>query len=135
MLAGCSEEIGPERPATSRVEGTIMVGGRPVTSGWIEFLPVEGTEGNLRTARISKDGSFSVDLVPVGRVAVAFADLRLPPIATALGPVDARTFRFFTTPIRRVIPSGIKTDLDLDLASEAYSWQKFRQELNRTLTE
>jgi hypothetical protein len=135
MASGCSEELGPERPSTARVEGTITVGGRPVTSGWIEFIPVEGTEGNLRTARISSDGSFSADRVPVGRVAVAFTNLRIPPIPTTLGPVDARSFRFFNTPIRKSIRSGPKTSLDLDLAAEAYALQKLRQELPRPVTE
>jgi hypothetical protein len=135
MASGCSEEIGPERPPTTRVEGTITIGGRPVTSGWVEFLPTEGTEGNLRTARISKDGTFSAGFVPVGRVAVAFADLRIPPIPTALGPVEAWSFRFNTTPIRKSIPAGPKASLDLDLAAEAYAFRKQRQELVRSFNE
>src|SRR5258708_2926577 len=87
IAAGCSEELGPEVFRTTRVEGTVRIAGQPVTSGWVEFQPVEGAQGNLRSAPIRKDGSFAAEGVPVGRVAIGVAGLLGPPIPTSLGPV------------------------------------------------
>lgn len=121
--AGCAEELGPEVFETTRVEGTARIAGQPIPSGWVEFLPVEGTRGDLRSAPIRKDGSFAADGVPVGRVAIGIAALHGPPIPTSLGPVERSAFRGFRTPIRRAIPSGDPARLDLDLAVEAESFR------------
>ncbi len=119
LVAGCGEEWGPEPMMTTRVEGSVAVDGRPLTSGWVEFLPVGGTVGNMRTAPIGTDGRFAADKVPVGRVAVALPVLSGPPIATAFGGVPLSEFRMQSTPIRRAIPAGSALRLDLDLGTEA----------------
>ena len=68
MLAslGCSEELGPERMVVTHVKGFVRNRHSPVTGGWIEFVPVEGTVGVLCSAKIQKDGSFDAAHVPVG---------------------------------------------------------------------
>src|SRR5207253_905083 len=66
LVTGCSEELGPVPMRVSRVRGVVREGSRPVSGGWIEFFPVDGTIGNLRSARLRADGSFDADGVAVG---------------------------------------------------------------------
>lgn len=129
--SGCAEELGPEVFATTKVEGTIRIGGRPVSAGWVEFQPVDGTRGNLRSAPIRPDGSFSADRVPVGQVAVGLAGVRGPAIPTGLGPVELRAFRAPQTPIRVVIPPGASSRLDVDLADQADAFLRRSQAMKR----
>ena len=128
IASGCSEELGPETWDSTHVRGMVTVSGRPVSGGWIEFLPVDGTVGNLRSAPIGLDGTFSADRVPVGPLAIAFESLPSPPIPTPFGPVSPHEFRFFATPVRRTVSAGSSTRLDVDLALEAFLMQKTRQE-------
>ena len=111
LLAGCSEELGPERPPTARVRGSVAVGGRPVGGGFIEFQPVDGTRGNLRVGPIRPDGTFDVDRVPVGRVLIGLS--QLPP-----APVDTSSFRMGQDAIRREIPARPDGPLAIDLLDE-----------------
>ena len=64
---GCSEELGPEHMPVARVKGFVKEGVRPVSEGWIEFIPVDGTVGNLCSARLHADGSFEAEHVRGGR--------------------------------------------------------------------
>ena len=112
VVAGCAEELRPVKWPTTRVTGTVRVGRRPVRGGWVEFHPVSGTVGNLRVAPIGPDGRFAADGVAVGTNLVGFAQL------AGAGPAWYE-FRSFQSPIRRSIPSGRVTTLDLDLAEEA----------------
>src|SRR5438132_13339166 len=66
LSAGCAEELGPVPLRVARVQGVVRERGRPVSGGWIEFVPVDGTVGNLRSARLHQDGSFEADRVAVG---------------------------------------------------------------------
>jgi hypothetical protein len=66
-IAGCAEELGPVVSKTATVEGRITVAGRPVVGGFVEFLPIEGAIGKLRSAQIRSDGSFKADRVAVGK--------------------------------------------------------------------
>ncbi len=116
---GCGEELGPERFPTAHVRGSVAAGGRPVGGGFIEFQPIDGTRGNLRVGPIRPDGSFAVDLVPVGKVAVGLAQLPIGPIPTASGPVDPRDFRLNRAPLRRTIAEGPDVVLAIDLDVEA----------------
>ena len=120
-LTGCSEELGPERPATTKVRGVVSVGKRPVGGGWIEFDPADGTTGNLRIATIGPDGSFEADRVPVGRVIVKVDHLPIETIPTPLGAIDFQIFRhqLGKSPIRRTIPAGEDVGLPIDLIEEA----------------
>jgi hypothetical protein len=116
LSSGCAEELGPEQFETTRVEGIVTLRGKPVTGGWIEFIPVEGTTGNFRSAPIGKDGRFVVDRVPVGRNVIGLAD---PPIDRSL----SRLFQSFSSPIQRTIPRGPRKPVAIDLFEEALIYQ------------
>ncbi len=133
LLAGCSEELGPEVMPTTRVQGSVTVAGRPVTSGWIEFIPIEGTVGNMRSARIGRDGSFRVDRVAVGKLAVGVANVPPRAVMTSFGPVSLGLFNGMRTPIRRTIPGGSVTRVDLDLAEEAQAYQGIIEAMKRPM--
>jgi hypothetical protein len=110
---GCSEELGPERMIVTRVKGVVRQGQSPVSGGWIEFMPVEGTVGKLRSARIRNDGSFEAEHVPVG--------LNLIRLANApLGSVGAeRLFGSYRSPVRRIVPAHSTLPLVIDVVDEA----------------
>src|SRR5262249_19496563 len=80
LLIGCSEELGPERMETATVSGIVREGLRPVGGGWIEFTPIDGAVGLLRSAPIQPDGHFVVDRVALGKNGIGFADapIRIP---------------------------------------------------------
>src|SRR5215212_6208285 len=79
---GCGEELGPEPMPTARVAGRVRIGDRPVRGGWVEFMPVEGTVGRLRSAPLGPDGRFADDRVAVGTNAIRLvaprSDVPLP---------------------------------------------------------
>ncbi len=109
--SGCGEELGPERPPTARISGRVRVGDRPVSGGWIEFLPVEGTRGNLRSAPLGPDGRFAADGVAAGRDLVRFVR---PPFELPAPSADPRLgFTQFTSPLRLDVVDGATIDLDL----------------------
>jgi hypothetical protein len=116
--SGCGEELGPERMPVTHVSGVVVEGGNPVGGGWIEFIPVEGTVGNFRSARLCPDGSFEADQVAVGENALRLVNA---PIKT---PGWARLFGAFTTPIRRIIPRQPRQPLKIDLVEELILYQK-----------
>src|SRR5690348_149716 len=113
---GCSEELGPERFPTTPVSGRVLVGGRPVGRGWVEFLPAFGTVGKPRSARIGPDGRFAADRVAIGwnRIGV---------VGTPLDPGFAGRFHPFGSPIRRRIGPHASA-LELDLLMEARQSQR-----------
>ena len=125
-LSGCSEELGPERPPTTKVRGVVRIGKRPVGGGWIQFEPFEGTAGNLRVAPIRPDGSFETDRVPVGRLVIRLEHLPIEAIPTPSGPIGVQAFQAIlrTSPIRRTIPDGKDVDLPIDLIDEAIRIQR-----------
>jgi len=113
-LSGCAEELGPERMPVTRVNGKVTNGGRPVRGGWIEFFPIDGTVGNLRSARLHEDGSFEAD-----RVAVGLNVIRL--VNTSIQPPQAASIfgHYNTTPIRRTIAERPAGPLAIELVDEA----------------
>jgi hypothetical protein len=117
-LAGCREELGPVALRTTRVTGTIREGGRPVGRGWVEFVPIEGTVGNLRTAAIGPDGRFEATRVAVGRNLIGLVNV---PMSLPDGP---RLFAPSASPIRRAIPAGDPAVLEIDLLEEAIRHQR-----------
>jgi hypothetical protein len=121
-LAGCREELGPVAFATTRVSGVVREGGRPVSGGWIEFMPVDGTVGNLRSAPIARDGRFEVSQVAVGLnvIDVVHASIRRPEVQWLLSLREK--------PIRRAIPPGPATMLVIDLLTEAYRHEREQSE-------
>ena len=73
----------------------------PVSGGWIEFMPVDGTVGNLRSARLGPTARSMPTACAVGRE-------RDPPgqRPDRSGRAYLRLFGRFTSPIRRMIPAG-----------------------------
>ncbi len=120
LAPGCSEELGPEHFPTTRVTGKVVEGGRPVAGGWIEFIPTEGTVGNIRSAWIGKDGGFQADRVAIGENAIRLVNA---PISI---PGGARLFEQFATPIRRKIPAQPVGPFTIDLLEEAVRYEATR---------
>src|SRR5271157_4400816 len=120
LAPGCSEELGPERFPTTRVAGIVVEGGRPVAGGWIEFIPAEGTVGNIRSARIGRDGSFQSDRVAIGENVIRLVNA---PITI---PGGAALFGQFSTPVRRRVPPEPDGPLTIDLLEEAVRYQATR---------
>jgi hypothetical protein len=117
-LAGCREELGSVAFPTTRVSGVVREGGQPVSGGWIEFIPVDGTVGNLRSAPIARNGRFEVSQVAVGcnAIDVVHAPIRRPEVQWLLSTRGK--------PIRRAIPAGPATTLVIDLLTEAYRHER-----------
>ena len=113
LSPGCGEELGPVRFPTTRVTGVVREGERPVGGGWIEFQPVDGTVGNLRSAPIRHDGSFEADRVAVGTHQVGLV------VPAPVGSPLTRRFAPQRSPIRRAISAGPATTLTIDLIREA----------------
>lgn len=110
-MAGCRQELGPEHFPTALVAGRVARGGRPLEGGWLEFLPVDGAVGRLRTAPIGPDGTFRVDGVAVGINGVRVVAPR------PAGPESRMLAQGYY--IRREIPPGGVTGLEIDLGAEA----------------
>jgi hypothetical protein len=113
--AGCSEELGRDPLVTTRVTGTVRVGSRPLTGGWVEFFPFDGAVGTLRSAPIRRDGRFELDGVAVGTNSIAI-------VGASVEPRYRWRFNALQTPMRRVIPGGPPVVLDIDLAVEYVRW-------------
>src|SRR5271157_5913628 len=120
LAPGCSEELGPERFPTTRVAGIVVEGGRPVARGWIEFIPTDGTVGNIRSARIGRDGSFQADRVAIGENVIRLVN------APINMPGGEKLFGQFSSPIRRKIPLEPDGRLAIDLLEEAVRYQATR---------
>jgi hypothetical protein len=105
----------------TRVEGIVTQGDRPVSGGWIEFTPVGGTVGNLRSARLRADGRFVGEGVAVGENAIRLVNARME------SPVFVRLFSPFTSPIRRVIAEHPSGPLKIDLVEEAVRYETSRR--------
>ena len=101
--------LGPEKMITTPVVGKVTQGARPVSQGWIEFVPVDGTVGRMRSARIQKDGSFHAT-----KVAVGVNLIRL--VSTDIENLDLKQgFGSFASPIRRkiTIEAGVRVEVDV----------------------
>jgi hypothetical protein len=116
-LSDCSEELGPARMAVARVKGVVREGSQPVSSGWIEFYPVQGTVGNLRSARLRPDGSFEAERVPVGTNLIRLVNV---PLSSAGAK---QVFGAYTSPIRRVISAQSTETIVVDLVDEAIRYR------------
>jgi hypothetical protein len=106
---GCRDMLGPEKMVTATVLGTVTQGAKPVSRGWVEFVPVDGTVGRMRSARIQKDGTFEATKVSVGLNLVRLVN-------TDIEHADLRRgFGSFASPIRRTIAdkSGARVRIDV----------------------
>ena len=118
LQPGCSEELGPIPIRMAVVKGVVREGTRPVSRGWIEFYPVNGTVGNLRSARLNADGSFEATGVAVGENLIRLENA--PKDSLGASPL----FRAYGSPIRRVIQNQPAAPLDIDLVEEAIRFQR-----------
>jgi hypothetical protein len=109
LVAGCADALGPEPMETTRVTGRIRYGTDPVRGGWVEFMPIQGTIGLMRSAPIRPDGTFSAEKVPVGEVAVGINAAPIP---------QRRLFDSLGTQILRRIPPGRSSTVEIDLLDE-----------------
>jgi hypothetical protein len=102
------------------VDGKVAENGRPLSRGWIEFMPVDGTVGKMRSARLRGDGTFHATKVPVGlnliRLVNADIDPRLPRVRQLVGA--------FNSPIRRTISERSARPIEIDIIEEAIKFQK-----------
>ena len=120
LAPGCSEELGPERFPTTRVAGIVVEGGHPIAGGWIEFIPTDGTVGNIRSARIGRGGSFQADRVAIGENVIRLVN------APINMPGGEKLFGQFSSPVRRKIPLEPDGRLAIDLLEEAVRYQATR---------
>jgi hypothetical protein len=122
-MSGCREELGPETFPIAQVTGIVTEGSRPLNRGWIEFVPVDGTVGNLRSGWIQPDGSFQVDRVAIGENAIRLvhAGIQLPQFQELVGN--------FSTPIRRSIQARPTKALKIDVLEESVRFLSARARL------
>ena len=126
LISGCTDELGPVRLETTRIVGIVREGLTPVHGGFIEFVPIDGTVGNMHSSPIGSDGTFAVDGVAVGTNAIGLAALKgsMPSTLTA-------RFGTLHTPIRRTIKPGPSTDMIIDLYEEIARFQNEREAAGR----
>ncbi len=117
-LCGCTEELGPVAMPVTTVQGVVTEGILPVSGGWIEFTPVEGTIGRLRSARLGNDGRFVAEGVAVGINQVRLVNAR----------VDGRPYRgvfsMSYSTIRREARPDDPNPIAVDLVIEQAKFQK-----------
>jgi hypothetical protein len=122
-FAGCRDELGPERMTTTSFDGTLTLRGQPFGDVWLEFMPIEGTVGLQRSARVKSDGTFHADAVPVGRVAMRVVGVRAP----STGDPGLDRFVSFAGQVYIIkrdvakVPTG---PMQIDLASEALAFAR-----------
>lgn len=117
LMASCSEELPRPAAKLARVSGRIIEGTRSVGGGWIEFVPVDGTLGRLRSAPIAADGSFSADGVGVGPNSIGLVDI------PSSVPGARRIFDTLGTTIRRDIGPDGDASLIVNLYDEVARYQ------------
>ncbi len=116
--SGCAEELGPVPMPVTRVHGVVTAGDRPISGGWIEFIPVGLTVGKLRSAHIGADGSFDAGGVAVGENAIRLVNEQVDKTP------GLRLFGTFGSSIRRVIPATPSGPLKINLVEEAVRFQE-----------
>jgi hypothetical protein len=109
---GCREELGPEHFPSTSLRGVVVEGRDPVQGGWIEFIPIDGALGDVRSSRIGADGSFQASKVPIGPCAIRIVSAQIRTLGAA------ELFGQPNSPIRRVIAAGSHEPIKLDLIEE-----------------
>lgn len=106
---------------TTTVAGRVHLRDRPITDGWVEIVPVSGTVGVLRSAKLGADGRFAAEKVPVGEVAIRMAGFRYEPSGDR--GLDNFLFMCGRQPlIRKAIKPGIP--IDINLRDEALAFER-----------
>lgn len=116
VVAGCTDESGPDPFVTTRVTGRIRAGSQYLDHGWVEFLPIDGAVGPMASGEIGADGRFVIERVPVGLTAVGILGARI-------SRDHSRLFDSLRTPIRRTILAGQTQPIEIDLIEEVYLYQ------------
>lgn len=132
LASGCGRAIGPERVRTGTVSGRVQIRGVPFSTGWIEFVPIDGTVGRFRSARLRPDGSFEADRVPAGRVGIRHGG-PLPP-----GTRDPQLNHFLASwhmgaAVPRDVREGRNSPMIIDLRDELDELERRRAEAVRPL--
>lgn len=110
LLGGCAEER-PDAPfPLITVNGQVLRSRQPVTTGWVEIVPVDGGKGVLRSGEIQSDGRFEVTGLGPGLHGVRV----LVPRDKSLFPFD----KFFS-PIRRTLTDAPRQDITINLDEES----------------
>lgn len=111
-LSGCSEERPDPAFPYVAVHGQISRDGKPVSSGWIEYVPVDGGQGTFRSGPITQDGSYRITGLGPGLHGVR-----------VIVPRDKSFFPFdqFFSPIRRTLGTEASQEFDLNLSEESQS--------------
>jgi hypothetical protein len=99
-------------PVTT-VQGKVSEGRRPLSRGWIEFVPVDGTVGTLRSAPLRSDGTFHATKVPVGLNLIRLVNIDIEPKKIR------QIFGAFSSPIRRTISANGESNLEIDIVEES----------------
>jgi hypothetical protein len=109
---GCGDVLGPEKMPVAAVDGKVSQRGKPLTRGWIEFVPVDGTVGRMRSARLNSDGTFHATKVPVGLNLIRLVNIDIDAFRIR------RTLGAFSSPIRRKIAENSNPPLEIDVIDE-----------------
>lgn len=123
VLCGCSGALGPTPMPTTRLSGHVLLDGKPVGPMWLEMLPADGTVGRLRSAPVKADGSFTVDGVPVGRVAIRLAGRPFPPSGDPRLDSFLRTARRLPV-IRLETPAGENRPVVIKLRDQMIAFER-----------
>ena len=109
-LAGCSEAWRPSIEGSEKVECRLLLRSQPVRGGWVEFVPVEGALGFIRSSRIRNDGTFSLSRVARGKNVIRVV---VPTFSPNVEPV----FQSYQSPIRPIVENDPFLEIDLSRPS------------------
>jgi hypothetical protein len=121
-LAGCSDALDAEAFPTTVFRGHLRLDGRGIGPGWLEILPYGGTLGVLRSAPLTADGSFEVDGVPVGKVAIRLAGRPLPGRGDPF--IDRFLFKARREPVIRLTTVADSSPIEIDLREQKLAFER-----------
>ena len=110
IVSGCSEEMPGTRFPLANVQGKVVRDGKPLTNGWVEYVPVDGGKGVFRSGPIELDGMYQMTGLGPGLHVVR-----------VVVPRDKSIFPFdqFFSPIRRTLTSDSVQTYDINLNEES----------------
>lgn len=110
LISGCSEELPDAGYPQITVQGQVLRPSKAITSGWVEFVPVDGGKGFYRSGEIQPGGEFKVTGLGPGLHGVRV----IVPRDQSLFPFD----KFFS-PIRRVLTDEPLQTITINLDEES----------------
>ena len=110
LTIGCSEERPGEALPKITVEGKVIREGEPLTSGWVEMVPVDGGKGVMQSGPIDPSGHYLATGLGPGLHGIR-----------VIVPRDKTLFPFdqFFSPIRRTFTTDSVQSFDLNLSEES----------------